>query len=287
MSRWQGPGRLARLLPTGLTRVGFGMLGALGAVAVCAPLLAPYQPRALVAAPLLAPSAAHLLGTNSVGQDLFSQLVYGTRVTMSVAPVTAALTVVLGTVVGLASALAGRTMGGLVVRFTDAFLALPKLPLLLILAVTAGTGLLSVTVSMVLLLWPVTARIVRAQTLSLRSRGFVSAARGFGAGPAYVGRRHVTPALAPVLLADFVTLASIAAVLEAGLAFLGLSDPLRTSWGVMLNDAADYPGVFFAHVWLWSLVPPALALTVAVLGFTFLGLGLEPLLQPRLQQHVP
>jgi peptide/nickel transport system permease protein len=138
-----------------------------------------------------------------------------------------------------------------------------------------------VTILIGILTWPIMARILRSQTLSLRQRGFVAAARGFGGGTLYNLRRHVAPALGPMVVAGLVTIAARAILLEASLAFLGLGDPTSVSWGLMLNKALAHPGIYFTPMWPWWILPAGFAITLAVVGFTFLGVGLEPVLNPR------
>lgn len=269
----------------GMAYIGLGTLIVLTLVALLAPLIAPYAPRAFSGDSLEAPSSAHLLGTNETGQDIFSQLVYGARDVLLVAPTAAVLTVAIGTVIGVSAAVIGGTTGAAITRVIDATLALPRLPLLVFLAVSAGPSMTSVILSVALLSWPMTARVVRAQTLTLRQRDFVTAARSFGASRTYIARRHMIPALAPILVAGFVTVAALAVLLEAGLAFLGLTDPTRSSWGLMMNDALSYSGLWFGNEWLWWLLPPGFAVSIAILGFTLLGVGLEPRLNVRLPEH--
>lgn len=271
---------------TAMTALGLAMLVVLVLVALLAPELAPYRPHAFVAPSLLAPSAKHLLGTTETGQDIFSQLIAGTRDALVVAPPAAGLTIALGTGVGMAAGLLGGWLDPLLTRLADATLALPKLPLLILIAVAAGSSRTTIVISVGAVAWPMSARIVRAQTLSLRNRDYVSAARSFGAGPLYLARRHLVPALAPVLVAGFVSVASAAILLESGLAFLGLSDPTQVSWGAMIDDALNYSGLYFGHSWLWWMLPPSLAITFAVLAFTLVGVGLESRLHPRLDQHL-
>jgi len=124
--------------------------------------------------------------------------------------------------------------------------------------------------------WPQTARVVRSQTLTLRRRGFVANARGFGAGPFYVMRRHLVPTLGPIIGANLVFVAGVAVTTEAALSFLGLGDPAAVSWGAEINRALTN-----AQVWLWWLLPFGLALTLAILGFTLIGVALEPWSNPR------
>jgi len=146
----------------------------------------------------------------------------------------------------------------------------------------AGPNRLAVTLVIAFLGWPVSARVLRSRTLSLRQRGFVRIAGGLGGGPLYLMRRHLLPEVAPVAIASFVGVAAHAVLVEAGLAFLGLADPTSVSWGLVLNRALQHQGLYFSWLWAWWVLPFGLAITIAVLGFTFLGVGVEPLLNRRL-----
>lgn len=261
--------------------VGAGLVAVLVVVAVAAPLLAPYDPRSLAADSLLRPSAKHLLGTNNIGQDIFSQLVWGARTSLSVAVGSAGLAVALGVMIGAGGALIGGWADTVAMRVVDVALALPRLPFLVLVGALAGASRASVTVVIGVLTWPVVARLVRAQTLTLRQRGYVAAARGFGLGLAHVGRRHLVPALGPILVAGFVAIAANAVLLEASLAFLGLSDPTGVSWGLILNKALAHPGLYFTNLWVWWVLPAGGAIALAVMGFAFLGVGLESVFNPR------
>jgi len=129
--------------------------------------------------------------------------------------------------------------------------------------------------------WPPIARVVRSRALTLARSGYVEAARGFGAPRRHVITHHALPALAPVIAANFVYWAATAVVLQAGLAFLGLSDPTEVSWGAVLNRALGYPGVYLTEQWLWWVLPAGLAITVAAIGLAFLGVAVEPRSNPR------
>lgn len=256
-------------------------------VAVLAPVLAPYDPRALIGTSLEPPSGRHWLGTNDIGQDVFSQLVWGARATLTVALGGAALASLLAVLVGVGAGLLGGVADTIAVRSIELFLAVPVLPLLVLLAALAGANRVVIILVVGLLGWPPGARVLRSQTLSLRRRGFVQAARGFGGGPLYVVRRHLVPALGPVVVVGFVNWAAVASLLEAGLAFLGLGDPTGVSWGTVLNRALAFPAIYFGTAWAWWLVPAGVAITATVAGFTFLGVGLEPRLNPRLGGAAP
>lgn len=264
-----------------LVLAGGGLLLAAGVAAVLAPVLAPYDPRALVGEPLQPPSAAHLLGTNDIGQDIFSQVVWGARPSLTVAVGAGVLAVVTGLSVGVGAGLAGGKADTVAMRVVDLFLALPVLPLLVVIAALAGANRLILVLVIGLVRWPEIARVTRGQTLTLRHRGFVEAAQGFGASLLYLLRRHLAPALGPIIAAGMVTVATVAVLMEAGLAFLGLADPTAVSWGLMLNRALLFPGLYYSALWTWWVLPAGLAISVVVLGLTLVGVGLEPTFNPR------
>lgn len=270
-----------RVLRFPMALTGAGIIAVLVAAAALAPALAPYDPRALAGDALQPPSSAHLLGTNNLGQDILSQIIWGARDSLTLAVGAASLAVVAGVLIGVGAGLLGGIADVVAMRLVDLFLAVPRLPLLILVATLVGANRTSLTVIIGMMTWPVLARKLRSQTLSLRHRGFVGAARGFGGGLLYVMRRHVVPALGPLVIASFILVASNAILLEASLAFLGLADPTGTGWGLMLNKALLDPGLYFTSVWLWWVLPAGFAVTLAVLGFSFLGVGLEPIVNPR------
>jgi peptide/nickel transport system permease protein len=259
-----------------LLAVGTAIVVILVVVAVAAPWIAPYDPKAISGDAFEEPSSAHLLGTNDAGSDIFSGLVWGTRTTLVVAVGATSLILAIGVALGLTAGLRGGFVDTALMRLVDVFLALPVLPLLIFIAALAGPSRTLSILLIGLFTWPQTARIIRSQTLSLRTRGFVDTAKGFGAGPLYVMRRHLLPALGPVIASNLVFVAGLAVTIEAGLAFIGLGDPTAVGWGTMLNRALQNPQIYLGSLWLWWLLPAGLALTLAVLGFTFIGVGLEP-----------
>ncbi|MBA2262501.1 MAG: ABC transporter permease [Solirubrobacterales bacterium] len=270
-----------RALRSGLAFTGAGLVALLVVAAVLAPVIAPYAPDVPSGPSYAPPSLDHPVGTNNLGQDMLSRLIWGARTSLTVASGAATLALVIGVVVGVCAALVGGIVDVVAMRVVDVLLAVPRLPLLVLVAALAGAGRLTVTVLLGLLFWPPMARIVRSRTLSLRQRGFVEAARGFGAGLPYLIRRHLLPALGPVVAALFISVASNAVLLEASLAFLGLADPTAVSWGLDINRALAEPGIYFTSAWLWWVLPTGFAITLAILGFTLLGVGLEPWLNPR------
>lgn len=246
-----------------------------GLLALFAPHIAPYDPAEFGGRPLERPSAAHLLGTNDAGQDIVSELIYGARVTLIVAFSVAFGTTALGALIGGAAGYLGGWFDALLMRALDVLLALPRLPLLILIITLLGGGLPQMIVTMIVLFTPGMARILRAEVQTLRSRTYLKMARQFGASPLYTFRRHVQPHLTPLLVYGIVTTASHAAALEAGLAFLGLGDPLAKSWGLMMRYALNLPGLLLTDRWLWWLLPPGMCITLLILALTFTGMSLE------------
>lgn len=261
--------------------VGLAMLGTVVGVAALAPWLAPYGPTAITGDAFESPSAAHLLGTNEAGADLLSRLIWGARTTLIVAISASALVLAVGVVVGLTAGLRGGLVDAALMRLVDVMLGLPVLPLLIFVGALAGPSLSTSILMIGAFLWPQTARIVRSQALSLRQLGFVGMARGFGGGPGYVIRRHLVPALGPVIAANLVFVAGLAVGIEAGLSFLGLGDPSAVSWGADLQRALATGQSQLGSLWLWWLLPFGVALTFAIFALSLVGVALEPRFNPR------
>jgi ABC-type dipeptide/oligopeptide/nickel transport system permease subunit len=279
----------------GRGRLGFPKIGWVGVVlvglfvlmALLAPHLTPYRVTELAGDPLEPPSGDHLLGTNAVGQDVASQLLQGARVSLFVALFAGGGTLLVGSAFGLIAGWAGGRTDAVLMRFVDVVLIIPKIPLLIVAGAYAGPSLAAIAVIIALTSWPPTARVVRSQVLSLRRRAHVKAAMSFGASSAQILRRHILPEVALILVAGFVAAAGRAISFEAGLAFLGLGDPSRASWGAIVRDAIDFGGLFFTDAWAWWLVPPVVAVSLLLLGVTLLGVGVEHRLNPRVARHAP
>jgi len=261
--------------------IGTSLVVFLSLAAITAPLLTPYDPAARSGDALTTPSGGHWLGTDVPGRDIFAQLVYGARASLIVATVAGFLSMSAAILVGVLPALYGGMVDRVANRIVVFLLALPGLPLLILIGSLAVNKRLAVILVISFLGAAPNARILRSQALALRERGFISAARGFGGGPLYLLRRHFVPGLAPLILVGFVTWAGVAVGLEAGLAFLGLGDPSGISWGLMINRALSQQALYFSPMWVWWVLPAGLAITLTVLGFTFMGVALEPSFNPR------
>ncbi len=270
---------------SGLRRLGLTLVGVYSVVALLGLSVAPHGPREVAGERLLPPRPAHVLGTTSVGFDVASQVLLGARTSLIVAVVAGGGSLALGALFGIGSGFVGGRVDALVVRVIDVVLVVPKLPLLILAGAWVGRSLLGLAVTIALISWPLTARVLRAEVLSLRRRPHLRASVGFGAGRVHVVRRHLLPALRLLLVARLVTEAGQAVVLESVLAFLGLGDPSRVSWGSMMSQALAYPGLLYGWAWSWWLLAPLLSLVLVLLGMNFLGVAVQQNSNPRLVRH--
>jgi peptide/nickel transport system permease protein len=267
--------------------IGLAMLVAVILVAVFAPWLAPYDPDAVVRVTIdniyTKPSPAHWLGTDDAGKDVLTNLIFGARVSLIVGFFASFIALVIGGAVGVVSGFYGGRVETVLMRLTDILLVIPDLPLMIILVALLGRSVWIIIMVIGVLYWTSTARVVRAQTLSVKERKFVQRARAIGAGNMHIIRRHIFPLVFPLMVVNAVLVISSSILAESTLAFLGLGDPTRLSWGQMLQFAFTR-GAMSARAW-WALVPPGLAVVWVVLGLTLLGNGLERVFNPRLELH--
>lgn len=267
--------------------IGFAMLVITVLIALLAPWIAPFDPKAAVRVTreniFTPPSSEHWLGTDDVGKDVLTNLIYGTRVSLVVGFFASFISLVIGGAIGLVAGFYGGRVENALMRLTDILLVIPDLPLMIVLIAILGRGQWILIFVIGILGWTGTARVVRSQTLSVRERKFVHRARAIGAGNLYIIRRHIFPLVFPLMVVNAVLVISAAILNESTLAFLGLGDPTRLSWGQMLNFAFNR-GAMSAGAW-WVLAPPGFAIIWVVLGLTLLGNGLERIFNPRLETH--
>ena len=267
-------------------RIGACLLALLGTTALAAPLLAPYDPNARTGTPFARPSAMHLLGTNDVGHDLLSELIYGARISLLIGIVAALAATLVGLAVGVTAGYARGWLDAILMRLVDVVLALPILPLALVIGVFLGPGLGNQILVITLVIWAPVARELRAQVLSLRERDHIQALRAMGGGAGYVLSRHVVPAVAPLAVPQFVLGTKNAILLESSLAFLGLGDVTAKSWGTMLS-LAHSRSAFLTDAWLWWVIPPGVAIAATVLAFALVGYAFEERAKPTLRDRLP
>lgn len=268
--------------------VGLGMLVFIIVVAVFAPFIAPYEQSTSSAQTAIGdiyrpPSTDHWFGTDDAGQDVFSNFVFGSRVSLTVGFFAAFISIVIGGLFGLVAGFFGGRWETFLMRFTDIMLVIPDLPLMVVIVALTKPSLLNIIFVIGLLGWTTTARVVRSQTLAVKSRKFVLRARAIGAGKGHIVRRHILPLVMPILVVQAVLVISLAILNESALSFIGLGDPTTLSWGQMLNYAFSR-GAMSTGAW-WALVVPGFGIVWVVLALTLLGQGLEQVLNPRLDTH--
>ncbi|MFD9697841.1 ABC transporter permease [Lentzea sp. NPDC059081] len=225
------------------------------------------------------PGAGHWLGTDHTGRSVALLVVRGTGTSLFVGLTAAVLSVGIGALVGVLSGHFRGLVAGALLRVTDFFLVLPSLVLAIALSTVLPRGLGTIVLAIGLTSWPSTARMVRAQTLTTEARPFVERARALGGGHVHVITRHVVPSVVPLVLVNATLAVASSIVAESTLAFLGLGDPTRISWGAMLHQAQLH-GAVPQGAW-WFLLPPGLAIVVVVLAFTLVGRALEAVVAPE------
>ena len=256
--------------------------------AVLAPYISPYDPYIRVDRPLRPPSDKYLLGTNDIGQDIFSELIYGTRVSLTIGFLAALFTVVIGTLVGVVSGFMGGSIDEVLMRFTDVIMILPSIPLLILLMSILGKQSYFIMIIAISITgWTGTARMVRSLTLSIKERAYVEASKAIGAGEGHIILKHILPNVSPLIVANMIYAVAGAMMSEAGLSFLGLGDPSQKSWGMVLHYAQTSGGWYANQgypAWWW-IIPPGLLIALTIASLVLIGQTLEEILNPRLRRR--
>ena len=232
---------------------------------------------------LAPPSAAYPFGTDDLGRSVLTLTIQGSKISLLVGLAATLITMVIGAVVGIVSGYRGGLVDVLLMRFTDFGLVIPWLALAIVLASILGPSLGTIILVIGVTSWPSTARLVRAQTLSVKERPYVERARALGAGPWHLVTRHILPNVFPVIFANTILVVAVAILSETTLSFLGLGDPFSVSWGSILESAFG-AGAATIGAWWW-LFAPGLSIVLVVLGFTMCGFALDEILNPRLRQR--
>jgi peptide/nickel transport system permease protein len=274
--RWRGAMRSKKTM-AGLIIIGFFVV-----IAIVGPWIAPHDPSTTGGAPLAAPSWSHLLGTTQTGQDVLSQLIVGTRISMLVGFIAAAIASVLSVVVGLAGGYFGGVLDEVLDVLSNVFLVIPSLPLVIVLAgYLPSRGSLSVAVVISVTGWAWGARVMRAQTLSIRRRDYVEAARATGENTFRILFVEILPNELAIVAANFLGTVTFAILTQAGLAFLGLSDVSSWSWGTMLYWAQSAQALELG-AWWW-FIPPGLCIALVGTGLVLINFGIDEFIDPRLR----
>lgn len=255
-------------------------------LAILAPWVAPYGPLQQVVPPSQAPAPAspgHPLGVDFFGRDIYSQVIWGTQVSLVVGLFAAIIASVLGTAVGLISGFLGGWVDEVIMRFNDIVLSIPWLVLMIVVAARVGTiDLLGIILVIGLTGWSITARLIRAQVLSIKERLFVERAEMIGSSKFHIVLRHIFPNAFPLIFANTILTVAVSIISEAVLAFLNLGAQNTVSWGKVISQAADNQALLYNP---WWLIVPGVCLVVLVFGFYLFGFALDEILNPRLRRR--
>jgi len=241
-------------------------------VAVFSGLLSPYDPDARYE-PYESPSEKHFLGTNDIGNDIFSELLHSSRVSLTVGLLTALIASGIGLFIGLVSGYFRGAIDEILMTVTDVVLMIPRIPLVIILAVFLRPSYWIIIIVLSLVWWTTTARVVRAKTLQIREMGFIDSAVTMGFSHRHIIFTDILPNVIFVLIPKFMLTVASAMISEASLSFLGLGDPTKKSWGMMIRYAFERGG-FIQDMWWWYMAPGA-AITLCVVSIVLIGFSLE------------
>jgi len=261
--------------------IGLVILLFLSTSAVFAPVIAPHDPWDYSFQYLQQPSTDHFLGTNDIGYDIFSELLWSLRTSILFGISVATIACTIGILVGVSAALIGGTYDVIVMRIADALLAIPSILIIILIAAYFKPSLFVLIITLSLITWQTVARGIRAQTLSLKTKLHIKAAQNMGASTFYVMRKHIIPELFPLYAMGFITKAKIAVFMEAGLSFLGIFDPTTKSLGIMISYATHH---LYLDIWFNWLLPPVLSLSMIIISLAFISYAVEEISDPRLRR---
>jgi peptide/nickel transport system permease protein len=264
-----------------LALTGIVILLAIAVSAILASQLTAFPPDSCTGQIFSPPSLLHPLGTDSLGQDIWSRLLFGARTTLVVAFAAALISAGLSLFIGASSALIGGLYDSLWMRIVDAIYSIPPIIVMILIASYIQPDLMITIILISILTWPEGSRIIRSQVLSIKERGHVYASRTFGASWRHILKKHIAPELGPLIMAMALMDARRAVFMEAGMGFLGVSDPMTISWGKIIHQAL---GFTYIDVWKWWLLPTGLALSLTLVSLSLIGVSMENAMDPRLMQ---
>lgn len=253
-------------------------------IAVFAPMLAPYDPNVQTGQPFESPGSQHILGTNDVGQDIFSEIIMGTRYSIIIGVVVAIITITIATVLGIIAGYFGGAIDSVIMRTADFFLTIPFFPMVILLSALMPGGLLSIIIVLSILSWPDTARVVRSSVLEIKNKDYILNIKAMGAGNLYILCRHIFRELTPILAYRFTIRVKSAILAESTLSFLGLGSPTVKSWGTILYYA-QARNAFMTDAWLWWVIPPGIMISLFAFGLMLISYTMEGKIDKRREEN--
>ncbi len=229
------------------------------------------------------PTAEYKLGFDELGRDVLGAIIYGARASLTIGLLVTLIIAAIGTLVGIASGYVGGLMDTVLMRVTEAFMMIPQLPLMLVLAAIVGQKFSNIIWILGLTGWTSTARLVRAQTLSIKERNYVERARAVGASTWYIMTKHILPNVFPLIFSNIILLVQNAIISESTLAFLGIGDPTLPTWGQLLRSARMEGAISTGSTWLF--IPAGLCIVLLASSFVFIGYGFDEILNPKLRRR--
>jgi len=260
---------------------GFSLAIVFALTVLAGPSLVPFDPWDMSFTPISPPSAEHFLGINDGGQDIFSELIFAIRNTVTFGLISGLVALGVGVIIGLGAGWLGGFVDMILMRLADVLLAIPAIMILILTAALFRPSPFVLSLILAGLMWPTISKAIRAQTLTLRESLHVKAAAQIGGNNWYIIRRHLMPEMFPLYLIGLAAKTRMAMFMEASLAFLGLFDPSRKSLGMMIGYAVKY---YYLDIWLNWLLPPIVCLSLLIMTVTFLAISLEKVLDPRLKE---
>ncbi len=224
---------------------------------------------------LQAPSKKHLLGTDDLGMDIFSQLLYGTRISLVVGVSCGIFASIGGSILGILGGYKGKRIDKILLSSIDVINSLPQLPFMIVLGAVLGPSIKNIIFAICLISWTMPARLIRSKVVKIKNQDYIKLAEKYGGGFFYILYKHLFVEIYPIMIVTFIRIINRAIVAEAGLAFLGLSDPLSKSWGMVLNRAIEFENIFLTDYWKWWLISPILFLVVFVLSISTIAREIE------------
>lgn len=224
---------------------------------------------------LEAPNINHIFGTDNLGIDIYSQISSGFFRSMSIGIVTAIFATIIGGLLGILSGYIGGTIDHITVFLINIFLSVPQLPVMIVIGAFFGQSTLNIIFIIAAFSWAQIAKQIRAKVISIKNMEYVKLAESFGGTPLYIIMKHLSRELIPLLMINGLAVIGRAIIQESSLAYLGLSDPIAKSWGLMISKATAFSGIYFSEFWKWWLIPPILALICSVLTLRLLSRALE------------
>jgi len=262
--------------------LGLAVLLVMIAISAFPSFFAPYDPKQVVGLPFEPPSLTHPLGTDDVGRDMLSQLIYGARTSIIIGFFAAFISFLIGITMGTLSGFYGGKLDDILMRITEFFLTIPSFPLMLVIAFILKPSIWNVMLAIAIVTWPQPVRVIRSEVFSLRERLYIKRAKVIGNSNKRILLRYILPKVFPLGLALMIVNIGWAIPSEAFLSWIGLGDPTHISWGMILYYAFGR-GSFTVGAW-WHFVPPGLMILLVIIAFTNLGRAMEEVLNPKLRR---